>query len=264
MTAFTWSTPSSEGSTMAGYDCAGTVQQIWTSTLKNTFGNPAFWVRYFSPCVYTAVNSSSANANAECHVVWTSGAKHLGCVTTPHRVDGTYADGDAAAATFGSAIHQVWLWVSPLNLPNNHVLYCWLDQEPGYNGNLSVGFWNGWAHRLDYWNFNNSGIYPYWPALYCNPCDASLNCSSIRQADWPCYAVWSPHPQAACGKTCQNPPSWAASTCAGCGGGGSTPTKLWQFYTDPKCTKGLHVDLDLGAPNTAYAGNCLQLYYDPG
>src|SRR6266702_8956969 len=76
---------------MAGYDTAGTVQGVWGSAVQNKFGNPAFWIRYFSPSNYRPVNYSSTNANAECHVVWTSGAKHLGCVSTPSRLDGTYA-----------------------------------------------------------------------------------------------------------------------------------------------------------------------------
>jgi hypothetical protein len=178
---------------MAGYDTAGTVQGVWGSAVQGKFGNPAFWIRYFSPSNYRPVNYSSANANAECHVVWTSGAKHLGCVTTPSRLDGTYAAGQAAAGTFGSAMHQVWLWVVPLNLPTNDVLYCWLDQEPGYN--LSTSFWNGWAERLDAWNFNSAGIYPYYPCLYCDPCNSTLNCSTLRNASYAAFAIWTPDPR---------------------------------------------------------------------
>lgn len=246
---------------MAGYDTAGTVQGVWGSAVQNKFGNPAFWIRYFSPSHYRPVNYSSANANAECHAVWTSGAKHLGCVSTPSSLDGTYADGQAAAGTFGSAMHQVWLWVYPLALPTNGVLYTWLDQEPGYN--LSAPFWNGWAERLDVWNFNNDGIYPYYPALYCDPCNTTKNCSTLRSVSYAAFGIWTPDPQAACGHTCQNPPAWAAKTCAGCGGGGSTPTRIWQFYIQYHCSS-LDVDLDEGASGFNIASYCFYLLYDPG
>lgn len=245
---------------MAGYDTAGTVQGVWGSAVKNKFGSPAFWIRYFSPSNYTPVNSSSANANAECSAVWTSGAEHLGCVSTPASLDGTSADGSAQAGTFGSAMHQVWLWVGPLDLPTNGTLYTWLDQEPGYN--LSYQFWDGWAERLDNWNFNDDGIYPFYAAFYCDPCNTTKNCSALRSASYVAFGIWTPDPQAKCGYTCQNTPAWAAKTCAGCGGGGSAPTSIWQFYIQNTCSS-LDVDVDVGAPGFNTANYCFSLSSNP-
>jgi len=242
---------------MAGYDTAGLVQNVWGSAVQDEFGSPAFWIRYFSPCVYTPVNSSSANANMECDAVWTSGAQHLGCVSTPSSLDGTGADGSAAAGTFGVAMRQVWQWVSPLQLPANDMLYVWLDQDPGYN--LSTKFWDGWAYRLDTWNFDDLGIYPYYPGLYCDPCNTTKNCSQLLSAIYPPVGIWSPDPQAACGYTCQNTPAWAAVSCASsCSSGGSTPTILWQFYIQYTCST-LDVDVSYGTPGFSYPSYCFYL-----
>lgn len=231
---------------MGGFDTAALVQDVWQAATA-TFGTPAFWIRYFSPCPYTAVNSSSQNANDECTAVWSSGGHYLGPISSPYqpRLSGTTAEGNADAQTFANAMQSVYYDVIPLLLPANNTLYSWLDQEASTS--LSVAYWDGWASYINGYNFAGLGTYPLYACLYCNPCALPPNCSTLESATAHCYGIWSSEPQR-CANTLQNPPTWAAETCAGCGVDIGVPTVVWQFADGPPngCFA-VDVDLDVGA-----------------
>src|ERR671934_1862182 len=135
---------------MAGYDTASFLQDVPATGAANTYGTPAFWIRYFTPSPNGTVNSSSSNAISEGRAAWDSGGNYLGCVSSPSQSrlaltgsSGTSA-GNADAQSFANAIHAVKTYLgSHITLPSNGTLYCWLDQEP--SSSLSLAYWNGWS-----------------------------------------------------------------------------------------------------------------------
>jgi hypothetical protein len=239
---------------MAGFDTASTVTSGLRSAARSAFGQPAFWIRYFSPCYFTAVNSSSSNANAECEQIWSSGGHYLGCVSTPtqSRLSGSSAEGRADAVTFVNAMISVYYDVGPLLLPSNGILYCWLDQEASTS--LSLAYWNGWAGYINGYEFN--GAYPFFPGLYCNPDSAPPNCSIVDSASAsPCWGVWSSEHQV-CRNSVSSPPAWDAESCA------VVATKLWQYADQGVCFS-TGVDLDLGASGFNTASYCFNVSSNP-
>jgi hypothetical protein len=239
---------------MAGFDTASTVTSGLRSAAGSAFGKPAFWIRYFSPCCFTAVNSSSSNANAECEQIWSSGGHYLGCVSTPtqSRLSGSSAEGRADAVTFVNAMISVYYDVVPLLLPSNGILYCWLDQEPATS--LSLAYWNGWADYINGYEF--SGSYPFFPGLYCNPDSAPPNCSIVDSASASeCWGVWSSEHQV-CKNSVSSPPAWDAESCA------VVATKLWQYADQGVCFS-TDVDLDLGASGFNTASYCFNVNSNP-
>jgi hypothetical protein len=239
---------------MAGFDTASTVTSGLRSAAGSAFGKPAFWIRYFSPCCFTAVNSSSSNANAECEQIWSSGGHYLGCVSTPtqSRLSGSSAEGRADAVTFVNAMISVYDDVGPLLLPSNGILYCWLDQEAATS--LSLAYWNGWAGYLNGYEFN--GAYPFFPGLYCNPNSAPPNCSIVDSASASyCWGVWSSEYQV-CKNSVSSPPAWDSESCA------VVATKLWQYADQGVCFSN-DVDLDLGASGFNTASYCFNVSSNP-
>ncbi len=245
---------------MAGFDTAGTIQEVESAAMSE-FSKTAFWLRYFSPCPYTAVNSSSTNANDECAAAYESGAPYLGPITSPtqSRLSGTEADGTADANTFTNALYTVYVDVGPLVLPTNNELWCWLDQE--YSTSLSVDYWNGWSNGVASYNFADTGTYPLLPSLYCDPCAPYPNCSTLLDATYPCYGIWSSEPEP-CGDT-ENPPTWDGDTCSGCGVDNGVNTNMWQYGEQTVCGYSADVDLDLGHPSLVVADYCFYISSNP-
>jgi hypothetical protein len=244
---------------MAGYDTASFVQDVYAAA-DSRYGHPSFWLRYFSPSQTTPINTSSSNANTECRAMWDSSGHYLGPITVPaqSRLSGTSAMGQADAQTFASSMHTVWLDVGPLLLPSNNTLYCWLDQEASTS--LSLSYWNGWSGYIDGYVWGSQ--LPLYPCLYCNPCSAPPNCSTIGNANANfCFAVWSSEPQK-CGYSVTNPPPWAAQTCGQCSSYSGTPTHLWQFADQGVCNLSVNVDMDLGGGIT-YSNYCFNVSSRP-
>jgi hypothetical protein len=226
-----------------GYDTASYIYDVYTAA-DAKYGTPNYWIRYFSPSPNGTVNSSSSHANTECRAAWDSGGKYLSPISSPaqSRLSGTSAQGLADAQVFVSALHNVWLWVTPLDLPTNGVLYCWLDQEQSTS--LSTAYWGGWEGYINSYNWPNRG-YPLYASLYCNPCTSGhSNCSTVASVGG-CYAVWSSVPEP-CGYSLRNLPSWNAKTCASCVSNGPS-TVLWQFAEAGVCSLTVNVDMDDGA-----------------
>ena len=86
---------------MAGYDTASFVYNAWPGV--SGYGTPLFWLRYFSPCYTTPLNTSSSNANNECRAIWNSNSSSpmLGPITVPYqpRLSGTSAEVKERAVT---------------------------------------------------------------------------------------------------------------------------------------------------------------------
>jgi hypothetical protein len=240
---------------MAGYDTAGEIQNTYVSA-HNEFGaNPNFWVRYFAPS--PAADLFENDPTSECSGAWDSGGPYVGCISAPsqYRLSGTAAEGLADAQTFAAAIQSAYYAVSPLLLPTNNQLYCWLDQE--YSTTLSLSYWDAWANYIANYNFASLGTYPLYPALYCTPDSPYPNCSTIAQAtglDIPA-AVWSAEWEP-CGGLA-NPPAWDAQSCA------TVPTKLWQYGEQGACGYSANVDLDEGAYGFDYRNYCLRIVSNP-
>jgi hypothetical protein len=252
---------------MAGYDTASFLQDV-ASAAKNTYGTPAFWIRYFSPSPNGTVNSSSSNATLECRAAWDNVSGHpadLGPISSPtqSRLSGTSAQGQADAQTFANAIHAVKNYLgSSIALPVNGTLFCWLDQEASTS--LSLSYWNGWSGYIDAYVWPESQTLPLFPCLYCNPCSAPPNCSVIANgsANY-CYAVWTTQPQQ-CGYSVSNPPPWAAKGCSDpCSNGYTgTPTRVWQYAEKTPCSLSVNVDMDLGG-GINYGDYCLRITSRP-
>jgi hypothetical protein len=248
---------------MAGYDTASLVTSAWPNAESYGFGTPLFWLRYFSPCYFTPVNTSSSNANAECREIWISNSSSpmLGPITTPtqSRLSGSSAEGQADGQTFASAMVTAYLDVVPLLLPNNGELYVWLDQEASTS--LSLAYWNGWADYLGLYDWEGTGSLPLYPCLYCNPDSPPPNCSTIGNSDaWPAAAVWSSEPLR-CGNYVKSPPStWAAENC---GSLSATPTEVWQFNDGSGICNDSLVDQDSGAPGFYTPSYCFYLDSEP-
>jgi hypothetical protein len=240
---------------MAGYDTAGEIQNTYVSA-HNEFGaNPNFWVRYFAPS--PAADLFENDPTSECSGAWDSGGPYVGCISAPSqsRLSGTAAEGLADAQSFAAAILSAYHAVSPLLLPTNNQLYCWLDQE--YSTTLSLSYWDAWANYIANYNFAGLGTYPLYPALYCTPDSPYPNCSTIARAtglDIPA-AIWSAEWEP-CGGLA-NPPAWDAQSCA------TVPTKLWQYGEQGACGYSANVDLDQGASGFNYRNYCLRIVSNP-
>jgi hypothetical protein len=247
----------------AGFDTASLINQQVPVAI-NVWGAPNFWMRYFSPSYYTTVNSSSSNANTECRALWQGNPSYpyLGVISTPtqSRLNGSAAMGQADAQTYMSAVIFAWSNVAPLNLPTNHVLYCWLDQE--YSTSLSSAYWGAWASYINQYSF--VGYLPFYPTLYCNPPAPPPNCSTVDPAQWPatCWAVWSSVPLR-CSNSLGNQPAWAAYSCS------TVQTLMWQYWDEGSSTSDLcgttaaNVDISRSASGFDYHNFCLYLAYQP-
>jgi len=246
---------------MGGYDTTYQLTTTLTSDAKNTYGAPAFWIRYFSPSPYTPINSSQTNAINESRAAWSSGGHYMGAVTSPGNPSASQAQGHADAQATANALYNYWLDVFPVELPSNNHLYVWNDLEP--SASLGLGYWNGWASYIEDYVWPGLGTLPLYPCLYCNPCDSGANCSTIRQSGAThCWSIWSYEPQR-CSNTVANQPAWAATTCAGCAGYSGTPTELWQFrIKSTSCPASVHVDQNRGGAIT-YSDYCFDITSNP-
>ena len=237
---------------MAGYDTASPIQNVYASAHSEFGANPNFWLRYFSPSPYASVVNS--DPGSECTGAWNSGGPRIGPIMAPvqSRLSGSYAEGQADAQTFCAALWSTYASVGPLLLPNNGMLFCWLDQE--YSTSLSVSYWNGWANYVGYYQFGNNGE-PLYPCLYCDPNSPYPNCSTIGSTSvtFACTSVWSSEPEP-CTRSITNPPSWKAYSCSGW-----TPTQVWQYGEQGACGYSASVDLDVGAPGFNTANYCFYL-----
>lgn len=226
-----------------GYDTASYIQTVEAGAVAK-YGTPTYWIRYFSPSPNGTVNSSSSNASSECTAAWNSGGKHLCPVSSPSqsRLSGTYAEGQADAQTFVSAMISVYQWVAPLHIPTNNDLRCFLDLEASTV--LGSSYWEGWASYLNSYNWFGSGEFPFYACLYCNPCHTS-NCTTVT-SDGGCFAIWSSEPESPyCSYKLSNLPAWHATSCASCVTGGPT-TLLWQFAEVNVCGLTVNVDMNEG------------------
>jgi hypothetical protein len=240
---------------MAGYDTAGEIQNTYVSAYDEFGADPNFWVRYFAPS--PAADLFEDDPSSECSGAWDSGGPHIGCVSAPSQgnLSSTSAQGLADAETFAAAIQSAYYAVTPLDLPSNNILICWLDQE--YSTTLSLSYWDAWANYIANYNFADLGTYPLYPGLYCTPESPYPNCSTIAQAtglDIP-YAVWSAEWEP-CGGIA-SPPAWDAQACS------TVPTKLWQYGEQGACGYSANVDLDEGAPGFYYPDYCLVVVSNP-
>jgi hypothetical protein len=250
---------------MAGYDTANYVYDV-SGTAVSDYGTPNFWLRYFSPSNNTPINSSSSNANEECTAIYNSGGNHLGPIMEPNQsnLSSSSAQGQADAQTFVSALNYVYDNVTPLMMPTNDQLYCWLGQEPSTS--LSSSYWDGWSGYVGS-NSSFGGEFLY-PCLYCTPCAPAPNCSSVLvqyhdTAYNTCIAIWAAGTKGWCQNTnMSDPPPWQAETCAGCGVNNNVPTSLWQYNIGGEC--GIPADLvdeDYGAPGFNYPDYCFFMDY---
>jgi hypothetical protein len=240
---------------MAGYDTAGEIQNTYVSAYDEFGADPNFWVRYFAPS--PAADLFEDDPSSECSGAWDSGGPHIGCVSAPSQgnLSSTSAQGLADAETFAAAIQSAYYAVTPLDLPSNNILICWLDQE--YSTTLSLSYWDAWANYIANYNFADLGTYPLYPGLYCTPESPYPNCSTIAQAtglDIP-YAVWSAEWEP-CGGLA-SPPAWDAQACS------TVATKLWQYGEQGACGYSANVDLDTGAAGFDYADYCLVVVSNP-
>jgi hypothetical protein len=228
-----------------GYDTASTVGEAWDSASSNGYGDPSFWMRYFSPCYTTPFNVSSANANDECISIWDIGAPFLSPITVPTQSrlgitgsSGT-AEGQADGQAFCSALETAYVDVGPLSLPTNNNLWVWLDQENGTS--LSTEYWNAWATYVGEFNFTGTDDEPLYPCLYCTPDAAQPNCSTVQNPDgWGAEAIWSSEWQE-CSNSLADPPAWNAQACS------EISTILWQFCDGTGICNESLVDQDLNA-----------------
>jgi hypothetical protein len=239
---------------MAGYDTANRIENVQASAHSEFGADPNFWLRYFAPS--PAADVVETAAVAESRGAWDSGGPRIGCICAPtqSRLSGSNAEGHADAQAFCAAIYSAYTTVTPLLLPTNGRLYCWLDQE--YSTSMSLAYWNGWSGYVGGYVFAENGTAPLYACLYCAPNSPFPNCTTIGNAGANnCYAVWSSTPEP-CG-TLTNPPSWRAYSCAG------TPTKVWQFGEQGVCGFSANVDLDVGASGFNTADYCFYLSYRP-
>ncbi len=227
-----------------GYDTASYIYDLvwykgtqnYNPGLVNKYGTPKYWIRYFSPSPNGTVNGSSTVANNEVRAAWDSGARYLGAISSPGNLSTGSAQGLAAAQTFINSLIYVYTHVSPLGLPSNNELYCWLDQEAGTS--LSSSYWTAWCSYINQYAY--AGAYPFFACLYCDPPDPHPNCSIIA-ADGGCWAVWSSVYEK-CGGSLKSLPAWDAASC----GAPAPATKLWQFAEAGYCGLSYNVDMDEG------------------
>ncbi len=239
---------------MPGFDTASTIQSQVPVAI-NTWGQPAFWIRYFSPCYYTPLSSDGVS---ECRAIWqaNSSAPYLGVVSTPSqsRLNGSNAEGVADAQTYISSLISAYNSVGPLLLPGNLELWCWLDQEASTS--LSLSYWNGWAIYINGYSF--AGGLPFYATLYCNPFAPPPNCSIVDSSSAAaCWAIWSSEPLR-CSNSLGNVPGWAPETCS------SVPTQLWQYWDEDICASTpANVDLNTDSPSIDYPNYCFYLAASP-
>jgi hypothetical protein len=243
---------------MPGYDTAGEIQNTYVSAHDEFGADPAFWVRYFNPS--PAADLFENDPSSECSGAWDSGGPYVGCVSAPSQgnLSSSSAQGLADAQSFAAAIQSAYYAVTPLDLPANNALYCWLDQE--YSTTLSLDYWDGWSNYIANYNFASLGTYPLFPALYCTPDSPYPNCTTIGEAtglDIP-SAVWSAEWEP-CGSL-TDPPAWDAQTCSPYS---SVPTLLWQFGEQGACGYSANVDLDEQASGFDYPDYCLRVLSNP-
>jgi hypothetical protein len=244
---------------MGGYDTACYITDSFQSEVVKKYGAPNYWLRYFTPT--PGIDKIDADPIPECQAIWDSGGPHLGPITGPTQtnLNGDKATGQADAEAFVDALTDVYLDVGPLQLPGNGILWCWLDQEPGFP--LSSGYWDGWASTIRGTNFDGLGTYLY-PCLYCTP-HADDSCTVVDNASGSatCYGVWSPEPNApqTCGTDLNNPPSGSPTSCA------AITSVLWQFLiaVTPQhyCDLAYMVDMDVSFLN--FANQCFYLNARP-
>jgi hypothetical protein len=229
---------------MPGFDTANTVQGAVSTGAVTEHGTPRYWGRYFSPAIYTPIDS---DPTTECDALWDSGARFLLPICEPNQgnLSGTSSTGQSDAKTFCTALTNTYNDVSPLLLPSNDVLYCYLGVEQSTH--LSLDYWNGWANYVDTYELGSSGTYPFYPCIYLNPV-SGFACGIIQNpgAIGP-YAVWTTEPENAltCAKKLSNAPPWGPPD--GCPNN-SPPTILWQYAEQTFCGFSSNVDLDLGGP----------------
>lgn len=240
---------------MTGYDTAGAIQDTYVSAYNEFGASPSFWLRYFNPS--PAADLFTDDAVAESQGAWDSGGPHVGCISAPiqSRLSGSAAEGQADAQAFAAGILAAYYAVGPLQLPSNHQLYCWLDQE--YSTSLSSDYWNAWANYIAEYDFAGLRTYPLYPCLYCDPYSPYPNCSTIaksRGVNVP-SAIWSSEPEP-CGNLTRRP-GWNADECA------TVRTRLWQYGEQGACNYSANVDLDVGAPGFLAADYCFYLSSRP-
>lgn len=238
---------------MAGFDTASTITSVYQSAGAK-WGQPKFWIRYFSPSpdAGSTINSSSSQANSECDAAWDSGAPKIGPISAPTQArlsSGSSAEGQADGQTFQNALWNFWLDVGPAWLPTNDILYVFLDLEGGTD--LTLNYWNAWAIAL--FSFSWNGLFPLYPSLYCDPCNGHANCSVVHNGSVQAWAIWSSEPEYGkyCCYTMSNPPSCEPASCSDCGYQHPGPSILWQWAERYGSASSCHDD---------QYGNC---YYDP-
>jgi hypothetical protein len=239
---------------MSGYDTAGEIQNTYVSAHDEFGADPNFWVRYFAPS--PAADLFENDPSSECSGAWDSGGPYVGCVSAPtqSRLSSSAADGLADAQTYAAAIQSAYYAVTPLDLPSNNELWCWLDQE--YDTTLSLSYWDAWSNYIANYNFASLGTYPLYPGLYCTPDSPYPNCSTIADAtglDIP-VGVWSAEWEPCGGLSA---PAFDAQECS------AVSTKLWQYGEQGACGYSANVDLDEGAPGVTYADYCLRVVSNP-
>jgi hypothetical protein len=230
----------------AGYDCSEAIQNVYAGAYDEFRTDPGFWMRYFNPSPGAAVLFND-DPEAESIAAWDSGGHYVGCISSPYQylLAGTQPEGQADAQLFASAMLSAYNAVGPLDLPENNMLYCWLDQE--YFTSLSQPYWDGWSLFIANYNFASLGTYPLYPCAYCTPDSPYPNCSTFAAAsglEVP-SALWVPVWEV-CGDLA-HPPAWDAQECSTYDPACHVPSKLWQFGEQNGCSYSAAVDLDVGA-----------------
>lgn len=208
-----------------GFDTASIVSSGFVTSMQSAHGDPDYWIRYFDPCPYTSLNSSSANANNECRAIYHSTGPALSPLSSPaqSRLNGTSAEGQADATTFVNSIKSAYTAVATMVQPTSGMLYCWLDQEASTS--LSLSYWKSWANYINTTSLGGSGAV-FYAGLYCNPGSAYPNCSTIAGASGTtghCNSVWSSEPEYS-NNSLSSPPTYNPDTCS------AAPSNLWQFH----------------------------------
>jgi len=225
----------------SGYDTASYIYDVRVAA-DATYGSPDYWLRYFTPSPNGTVDLGSAHANHECRDDWDSGAKHLSPITSPtqSRLGGTSAQGLADAQAFVNALQNVYVWVTPLLLPTNDTLRCWLDQESSTS--MSANYWAGWSNYINGYTWPSHGQ-PLYACLYCNPCHgAGHNCTTIAGTN--CFAIWSSTPEI-CGYSMNNLPAFNPNKCSACIAN-PPASLLWQFAEKGVCSLSVNIDMNEG------------------
>jgi hypothetical protein len=244
---------------MGGYDTSSAVTLTILDDIRdNNYGKPEYWLRYLLPS--PSATRLDANPVAECEEIWDSGGPHIGPITAPKQTNlgmNDFALGQGDADAFIGALTDVYNDVSPLLLPANGVLWCWLDCEHGTH--LSAEYWDGWAETIREANFSGMGQHLF-PAIYCTPGSDDV-CTVINNASGNdvCFAVWSPEPNipGTCGHDLNNPPSGKPTSCSQVG------TVLWQFLITPNNYCSLNAPVDMNVSPLVFSNQCFYLNARP-